>query len=863
MTLPRLNKGTGTIALLAGLAALLALAVTMTRPAEAQWNMPTDSSLPKVSGLWGESIDSPGVVQLEWTAPVGRVDGYRIMRKRMSEDNQMERLVSNTNSTSTRFTDTKAGTGEVKYKIAIIRDNKLGPMSDVVTVTVRGTVTFPATFPATKLSAAEEELKVLAQTMDDHLAGCFVFETDQPNGVDTGHDGYGYWRVNTDNAKCVPMAAVIGTSCVNKFIDGGINDKKVTVARSDNELWAYIGTTIHNRINLFDYGTPVSPIMKPIQRHEIKPDGLIEGHHIYFLRGQGPNSSTRLSIDETRIIGLTDYSPSDGSVEGNTSYPDQIGAMLTGLDELVDQIVDGEDYYSPPNCLFDDDVRDTLQDLLGIIHESWGTASINSTTTGYLDVGRDADVFEAQLDQGVVYQIYVAALDSDDIDLADLADLTGYSGHKIGTALVKWTITDANGNELASGADGDPVSYTPSNSELKYLHVEHATDEQARSKTAGVYEITVRDRSSEAGVDYSDDINTFGFLTTDDMVTGALGANGDKDWFKAMLDADQTYVIHVEPNHAESDPLDGAAVRFYDSDGNALPDDRSGSETDGDVTYGEVRTTYAGVHYAEVSQELSGDATGAYVVSLRNDDHGHVINSATVLTGGTTGQEDVTGAIDWTGDSDRFVLSLPNNQDWIVNLTGENGTIDSELTLQVTEAPDAGNPTVIIHGGGGEYGIDSLTGWQPGYDPNPETIKVYAKVAAVAGSGAEYKLTLTSGQIRYELGNDSEPGPMETGQEIEDLSNYLTVVFYLDGDSDVDSVIIRLNPGVYNIEVTGPAGTAGLVSEIWQNGSKVMDLPQYRLIVDSSWNDTNTMIVAYSRFPYSTHRWVIDVSQHE
>lgn len=136
----------------------------------------------------------------------------------------------------------------------------------------------------------------------------------------------------------------------------------------------------------------------------------------------------------------------------------------------------------------------------------------------------------------------------------------------------------------------------------------------AANGTTGEYEIRIVydpvmtwDGSEIQKGDLPHDDTTWASITVDDStpVTGVYNYYDDHDWFEVELEADETYtIITIPPDSWLVEPDVGTVLSLYDSEGNQLEIDYSGSRlSSAQITYtvpmGEGGTFYIDVSYAD------------------------------------------------------------------------------------------------------------------------------------------------------------------------------------------------------------------------------------------------------------------------
>ncbi|WP_413677174.1 S8 family serine peptidase [Prochlorococcus marinus] len=289
----------------------------------------------------------------------------------------------------------------------------------------------------------------------------------------------------------------------------------------------------------------------------------------------------------------------------------------------------------------------SLDDFTADITTS-GSVVVGTQSFGSLEHNEDHDWFSISLIENINYTIDLIALSLSNPSLI---------------------IRDNLGNPIHSDDDGGAglnaqFTFNVNTSGIYFLDVYSST------QATGTYTLSATDNNSDdtpTNDDYSQDMNTNGFITVGESITGVLEGVGDRDWFRIVLTAGETYQFDLVGN-----TLRDTHLYLRDSLGNLiLADDDSGSELNSRISY----TASASTHYYLEAAGYRDYYTGTYTISTTgnnsdntptNDDYSQNINTDGIITVG----ESITGELERVGDRDWFRIALTSGETYQFDLVG-------------------------------------------------------------------------------------------------------------------------------------------------------------------------------------------------
>ena len=197
-----------------------------------------------------------------------------------------------------------------------------------------------------------------------------------------------------------------------------------------------------------------------------------------------------------------------------------------------------------------------MEDDFSASIDTTGTLEVGGTATGESQYEIDRDWFTVELTAGETYKVELLG--------------TRAKGGTLPQPYI-WGIHDANG-DLISGTS-DYASGPHSNSQVFFTPDEDGTyyvaagnhESGSLANDVGTYTLQV------SIDDFTDDIHTTGAIEVGGSVTGEIEAQGDRDWFAVVLEADTTYQIDMEGSATNGGTLDNPTLySLRDANGNIL-----------------------------------------------------------------------------------------------------------------------------------------------------------------------------------------------------------------------------------------------------------------------------------------------------
>ena len=340
-------------------------------------------------------------------------------------------------------------------------------------------------------------------------------------------------------------------------------------------------------------------------------------------------------------------------------------------------------------------------------------------------------------------------------------------------------LTDAELDRLTLHAGGKTfdINNFDAKNDTEYTYIWAGTGLNWNSETSVFVRITDSDEAS----DLPGDDTTTGEVDVGGVVTGTLGASGDKDWFKVELEAGVTYVIDMEGSPTGKgtlpDPwLTGINDAGSNSIGGTINDD-GGEGVNARLIF---TPTATGIHYIEV-QEASAE-TGTYtlwVTRQGSERAGEDLPADETTTGEVKVGGLATGNIGFESDTDLFKVELEAGATYRIDLEGSEtskGTLeDPYLALYDADANGLADNDDI------DEDNDVLNS-RVTFTPTETATYYLAALSAVSGETGTYTLSVTR--------EAQEEEPVAEGFD--------------EGDTDLPSK--TTTTGV--VEVNGPAATA-------------------------------------------------------
>ncbi|MES1157242.1 MAG: PPC domain-containing protein [Alphaproteobacteria bacterium] len=191
-----------------------------------------------------------------------------------------------------------------------------------------------------------------------------------------------------------------------------------------------------------------------------------------------------------------------------------------------------------------------------------------------------------------------------------------------------------------------------------------------------------------AAPDQPDNATTTAVLTPGAPISGVLSPAGDKDWFKLTVAPGQLYRIALDGAGADGVKLDDPLLILHAADGTELA--RNDDGPNGLNSLLNYAPQQAGTVYVE-ARGFGDDAQGAYTLSVTAsaippDNAGNDVHTRARLPL----NQDVSGALEYGGDTDWFRLSVRTGQMYRITLNAA-GADGAKLD----------DPLLILHGADG------------------------------------------------------------------------------------------------------------------------------------------------------------------
>ena len=336
---------------------------------------------------------------------------------------------------------------------------------------VAGTVTETVVSISNAEIRAETEIARLLSATQQHLLGCALFDSISLLGAgDT-------YRVNTDYARCVPLRDVYTDTCLSPDQTDHFDRQRITVFRELGLAVALMSMVDSARLL---YSNTMLPTNNDGYASEAA-QGFVRPNVIVALYP----SLKRLYVN---FAGTEDaYSIEDQAFEfaDGQIYGPEMEFLLQRMQAIVDR-----NYYFPaPECRFDNDIRDRVKHPAGA-EEDLGSIQTGVPRQGELDNGPDVDLFETTLIQGTTYVITAIPVDPNDVDLAKVNFQSLSTNKVVEQVQPRVQVMDTDGNELASGTEREPATYTATTGGTHHVRVTHANETD--HKNAGIYILLLR-----------------------------------------------------------------------------------------------------------------------------------------------------------------------------------------------------------------------------------------------------------------------------------------------------------------------------------------------------------------------------------
>lgn len=362
--------------------------------------------------------------------------------------------------------------------------------------------------------------------------------------------------------------------------------------------------------------------------------------------------------------------------------------------------------------------------------------------------------------------------------------------NSMGRKLTLNELTNLLRSSSASVVDSETPSDGVPNTGDTYHRIDvHALGESILAMSGSDDANSDDDVSGEPDNDVPGNTLTTASLEVNGSVEGDLEETGDSDWFSITLSAGASYTFSLEGNTL-SDPY----LRVYDSSGAQLAyndDSDEGGTFDSELDF---VPSESGTYYLSAGS-YQGGGRGTYTLSAVQG----AVQDEEPDTGGNDGNGTFTGSIDFSGDTDRFEVTLTAGVMYEFALEGssvDKGTL-SDPVIKLFDSND--NLVGSDDDGGGNY--NSLLEYRP------ESTGTYYVTASGFGSAVgTYTLTMSSAETGDQIGdNAASAGSISADQSITGT---------IDFADDADWYAISLSAGVqYTIDLEGSPTERGTLSD--------------------------------------------------
>jgi Ca2+-binding RTX toxin-like protein/subtilisin-like proprotein convertase family protein len=410
-----------------------------------------------------------------------------------------------------------------------------------------------------------------------------------------------------------------------------------------------------------------------------------------------------------------------------------------------------------------------------------GTETI--TTAGVIGIPGDKDVFKVTFEEGKVYYIEGKGFASNAGSLID---------PYVRIFNEKGFLVDFNNN---GGKGNDSAFYFVADETATY-YVELSAN---NNSNRGTYNLSISERNIPAD-DVGNNVATQVELTPGESFSGNLLTQGDEDWFRVDLDANESFVFKLKALASGNGSLGNPLLELRDAAGQLV------KSVDDMLVTNEPSLQFTpiadGTYYLVVKASEEQD-TGTYTLLTRApDDHGNTQQSATemqlndVLTGGIQYNEGRFGvrAFDSVGlatDSDKDWFSFTVNADEIYTFSAQLAD-GSALSRPMVEIID-GQGRIIAIGDG----LETDNGLAAATFEAHSSGTFYARVIDGAGATGNYKVNLALG----DASDEDKDGPVELSFVNDGTNVQSEVIGNIALAGDTDTYTIALQEGhEYRIE---------------------------------------------------------------
>jgi len=410
-----------------------------------------------------------------------------------------------------------------------------------------------------------------------------------------------------------------------------------------------------------------------------------------------------------------------------------------------------------------------------------GTETV--TTAGVIGIPGDKDVFKVTFEEGKVYYIEGKGFASNAGSLID---------PYVRIFNEKGFLVDFNNN---GGKGNDSAFYFVAEETATY-YVELSAN---NNSNRGTYNLSISERNIPSD-DVGNNVATEVELIPGKSFSGNLLTQGDEDWFRVELEANESFVFKLKALASGNGTLGNPLLELRDASGQLV------KSVDDMLVSNEPTLQFTpiadGTYYLVVKASDVQD-TGTYTLLTRApDDHGNTQQTATaielndVLTGGIQYNEGRFGvrAFDSVGlatDSDKDWFSFTVSADEIYTFSAQL-TDGSALSRPMVEILDAQGRIIAIGDG-----LETDNGLAAATFKAHSSGTFYARVIDGAGATGNYKVNLALG----DASDEDKDGPVELGFVNDGINVQSEVIGNIALAGDTDTYTIALQEGhEYRIE---------------------------------------------------------------
>ncbi|MEO1681300.1 MAG: S8 family serine peptidase [Pseudomonadota bacterium] len=409
-------------------------------------------------------------------------------------------------------------------------------------------------------------------------------------------------------------------------------------------------------------------------------------------------------------------------------------------------------------------------------------ANIGEVFESELSPAGDRDWIGVQLNGGAVYNI----------------SLQGGGNNPLGDPLLR--LFDGNGNLITTDDDsGDGLnaqitSFSPTARGTFFIEAAAFGDGSGDENSTGGYALLVEEVQGTDDGDIPANGSTDSMVAPGGSVVSEIDSEGDRDWHLATFMPDRSYRVTLTAEGASglSDPY----LRVYDSEGNLV------TENDDDGLTRNSSLVISGSGSDEFNLFLSAGAyadagTGTYRLAIEDLGQDDDFAGDTTTQGRLEGDDQINGAIDFSGDSDWIAYFVEAGGQYQFDLSGRGPSrlSDPVLTLRDPFGVEVGYDV----GGGGSPASITFTASSTG--------PIYLDASSAGGGTGNWRM---SSQV-LDSGGDTDPDGIGQNRE---LVPGTPLVGAIDQVGDVDVFVFRASAGnTYDVSMRGAPTSDGTLDD--------------------------------------------------